>query len=611
MAGNAIAKVDGSFCFSGGVDSLKTTTIQSAANPDGLARNELAWLMNASVRDGGITQRTTWLSLMSLFDSSGYFQGGFMYEPDMGDPYLVLVINGHVLKVDINALTITDLSVTFNLFHPVTDRCYFTQGENYLIIQAGDYALGGPVVAGVTDAFGNTLPLFWDGTTLRRSIGITNNAVAPGTPGVNEIPAATAMCYYMGRIWYAQLRTYSAGDIVNGPAGVLSTKRDSILEVTENPLVVGGDGFAVPTNAGNIRALAYNTTLDSALGQGQLFVFTRKSIYAQYVPVTRTDWIAANSTNQPKQVVVQVSNGSVNDWSVVHVNGDLFFQALEPSIRSLFSAIRYFNQWGNVQTSANIDRLLAFNDRALMHHGSGIVFDNRLIETALPVTTPQGVIHQTLAPLDFAPLSTLGQQNPPVWEGAWSGLNTLQLFTGDFGGRERAFDVVVSSRDQSIQLWEFTDAVRFEGNDKRVEWTIEFPAYTWSNVGWEFELKKMTGAILWVDKILGEVVFKMEWREDGDPCWHLWHVWTRCTARNSCEDEVNPICYPITDYRESYAPGMKLPQPPLGCQPVGGTPWNIGYQFQPKLTIIGWCRVRGLLLSAEKVEDTAYGNMVC
>lgn len=612
MASNSISRIDGSFDFSKGVNSLKATTIQSQANPNGLARSELAWLMNGTVRDGGITQRTTWFQLMQVFDSTGYFQGGFMYEPDLADPYLVVVISGRVLKMDLATLTVTDLSAIFNLYLSVTaDRAYFCQGENYLIIQAGDYCANGPVIPGTTDAFGNTLPLFWDDVTLRRSLGINDNAVTPGTPGVNEIPAATAMCYYMGRIWYAQLRTFSAGDIVGGPAGVLSTKRDSILEVTENPLVIGGDGFRVPTNSGNIRALAYNATLDEALGQGRLFIFTRKAVYSLTVPVSRSDWINANAVNQPKQTVVQLTNGAVNDRSVVAVNGDLFFQSLEPSIRSLFSAIRYFNQWGNVPTSSNIYRLLQPNDRALLHHSSGIAFNNYLIQTALPVLRPQGVVHQALATLDFSPLSTLGDQLPPVWEGAWSGLDILQLFTGDFGGRERAFALCVSRTDQTIKLWEMSDAIKFEGNDKRVDWSIETPAYTWSNVGWEFELKKLTGCMVFADKILGEVIFTLFWREDGDPCWHEWHTWKRCTARNSCEDLVNPICYPLVDYRESYAPAMKMPQPPLGCQPVGGVPWNIAYQFQLRLDVKGWCRIRGILPVAEKVEDTAYGNLMC
>src|ERR1035441_3921950 len=72
-------------------------------------------------------------------------------------------------------------------------HAYFAQGEQFLVIQAGD---------------GSTLPLFWDNSLIRRSLGLT------GTP--RELPAAAAMTYYMGRLWYAygDLRTYTAGDIV-------------------------------------------------------------------------------------------------------------------------------------------------------------------------------------------------------------------------------------------------------------------------------------------------------------------------------------------------------------------------------------------------------------
>src|SRR5688572_5684933 len=69
-ASEQLVLVDGSVDFSGGVDSVKVTTIQSDVNPGGLARNQLAWLVNAGLRDGGITQRATFQPI------------GFMHEPD-------------------------------------------------------------------------------------------------------------------------------------------------------------------------------------------------------------------------------------------------------------------------------------------------------------------------------------------------------------------------------------------------------------------------------------------------------------------------------------------------------------------------------------------------
>ena len=396
-----------------------------------------------------------------------------------------------------------------------------------MVVQAGDNV---------------TLPLFFDGVTTRQSTGLA------GVP--KELPAAGPMVYYQGRIWYAYFRSYTAGDIVGGPSGTAPYfLRDSILKVTENPLAIGGDGFAVPTQAGNIRALQYAANLDTALGEGTLYVFTRKQVYALDVPISREAWSkaadGAGNYGTPNQRVVQRNNGGCSDRSIVAVNGDLFYQALTPSINSLFTALRYFNQWGNKPISANIDRALRLNDRGLMVYSTGIEYDNYLLNGILPKQLPQGVVHQAIAPLDFDPIATLGQDSPPAWAGLWEGLDILQMFNGDFGGRERAFAVTVNKTDSSIQLWELTNDQRFENGDNRVSWQVETPAWTW---GREFDLKWLDGGEIWLDRIYGTVDGVVEYRVDGNPCWQFWHAFRDCKARNSCEDVVDPVCYPQRDY---------------------------------------------------------------
>lgn len=584
--------VDGSLDWSAGVNSLKCTTVQSERNPNGLRRNELAWLNNGTVRGGAISPRPGWQRFVNLWDATGKMQDGFMYEPDFGYPYFICVISGHVLRVDLDTKEVTNLSVIGNFYLASVDRCFFCQAEQFLVIQDGV-----------------SLPLFWDGATLRRSVGITNNAVAPGANGINEIPVATCMDYYMGRLWYAIGRTVHAGDIVKGPSGTLANQfRDAVLNVTENPLAVGGDGFTVPTCAGNIRALKHTANLDRTLGVSPLFIFTRQTVYALEVPVTREDWINSTATNQPEMRPIQIVNGSVNDRSVVAVNGDLFYQSLEPSIRSLFVALRYFSQWGNIPISSNLQRMLSFNDRALLWASSGIVFDNRLLETALPTQLPQGVVHRALAVLDFVPLASLNEQSPPVWEGLWEGWDIGALYRCDYGGRERAFATIVSRLDSSIQLWELTNFARADGDDKRITWRIEWPAFTWQS---EFDLKKLVSDELWIDGLWGEVLFFMEYRPDGDVCWHKWHEWKLCSSRNSCEDVENPVCYPLEPHCESFRSTITLPLPPIECQNVSARQVNIGYQFQCRLTITGWCRIRGNLLHAERVSRKLYEGLVC
>lgn len=593
---------DGSFDFTEGVDSSAVSTIQSALTTNGLHRSQVAWLVNATVRGGGILQRTGWQPNNRVTDGKTLHQGGLMYQPIDGisSPYLLILIGGHLYQVIMDNGAVTDLSAKFHFFHPpLVDQAFFVQGEEFAVVQAGD---------------GITLPLIWDGAKLRRSKGITNPAVAPGTPGVNEIPAATSMDYYMNRLWYAQGRTYGAGDIVKGPSGTAPyDQRDSILNVTENPLCIGGDNFTLPTTAGNIRAIKHNANLDETLGQGDLFIFTRKAVYSQTVPVTRTDWIGANNNNQPLQRVALINNGSVNDRSVVQSNGDLYFQSLEPGVRSLFQSRRSFGQFGNVPLSRNEDRILRFNNRELMRFSSGIQFNNRILQQVLPQRTgsPAGVTHPAIIPLDFDVISSFQKQLPPAWEGHYEGMDSLQLFVGDFGGRERAFATVVSRIDGAIEVWELTVDNRFENGDNRVEWAVDFPAFTW---GKEFEKKRFHAAVIWVDKEFGTIDMTLNFRTDADPCFHLWGKTSFCVARSCAEDVRNPICYPTgPTYREGYCFPVRFGEPPAPCAPdsCAPRPSNIGMQIQPQLVIKGWCRIRGIILYSSPWDENLFSNLAC
>jgi hypothetical protein len=252
---------------------------------------------------------------------------------------------------------------------------------------------------------------------------------------------------------------------------------------------------------------------------------------------------------------------------------------------------------------------MAFNDRSLMADATGIFFNNRMLQAMLPKATAQGVVHQAIVPMDLIPVSSFAIQATPIWEGAYEGLDILQMFVGDFGGRERAFAAVVSRTSSEIELWELTDFSRDDKNlagDSRVTWIVESPAYTWQR---EFELKKLLSAEFSFDKIYGKVQITVEYRPDSDPCWHAWRTWTECTARNSCENLVEPQCYPIDEYRESYRTTRTLPVPPVDCATATGRPTNIGYQFQIRVTVKGWMRIRGIVLHAAPVDRKLYAAM--
>lgn len=619
--------VDGSFDWSGGVDSSRVTTLASELNPNGVKRNQLCWLNNATVRGGGILQRSGWQPLTKILPF-GFWQGGFLYEPDGGNPYLVCQISGIVYSVLCEPpYTVTDLTggnpTLQNPFDPaVAEMAWFCQAENFLIIQAGDFFTQPNLfAAGDLNAYGqplatpsSTLPLFWNGVSLRRSRGITNLAPGVVVNGINEIPAATCMDYYGGRLWYAQGRQYAAGDIVGGPSGTAPYHfRDAVLNVTENPLCFGGDGFTVPTNAGVIRALKHSANINVSLGEGQFYIFTRKSVYSLQVPTTRTDWINADVNNGPQQTVVQLVNGAVGDRCVVPYNGDLYYQSFDPAIRSLIRAVQYFQQSGNTSISQNEQRALAINDRSLMRFSSGIEFDQRMLQCVLPELALDGinVIHKAILPLDFDNVTNFEERQPPVWEGAWDGLNNLQLFSGDFGGLQRAFSVAISDEDGSLKLWELTTGSKMENGDNRVVWSPEWPAYTWSSAGYEHQLKQLNGGELWVDSVAGTVNMDVFYRVDAEPCWRRWFHHEFCTSR--CEDlEDVTTAYPCEPIRQGYEFTIAFPEPKGNiCGDMQVRPSTIGYQFQVKIMFRGFCRVRGLLVYGLPKDKPQFQGIAC
>lgn len=598
-----ISQIDGSLDWSGGVDSDSSTTLQSTLNSNGLPRNKLAWLVNGTVRGGGIEPRPGQLNRGTVIESPGLYQGGCIYEPSSANPQIFFLMDGHLYAiVDVDNPTPLDLTALTGLaMNPTEPHGYFCQAERFLVVQSGDYA---------------TPPLFWDGNNMRRSHGVDSSQVSYpiDQTKVSELPAAGPMDYYQGRIWYGIGRSFGAGDIVgssnsgsNSP-GTLYRFKDSVLRVTENPLCFGGDNFAVPDNSGNVRCITHLANINQQLGQGDLVVGTRNTVFGMQVPVTRSDWINASTNNQPKQYVIGFNFGMVGDRGTVRVNSDLFYRTLEPGIRSLSMTVRNFSQWGDTQAAIEESRALQFENRALLSFSSGVVFDNRLLMTGLPILTANGVIHQGIYPLNFDLISRISSKLAPVWEGMWTGLDVLQLFTANFGGRERCFALVISRLDKSLQLWELTDYSYRDENDARITSIMEFPAFTW---GKEYELKELLTMELWLDRVVGKVQAKAEYRVDSDACWQPWHSWDFCAARDSCENELNPFCYTIAPLGPGYQSTMTLPHPPGLSNAATMRPAYIGYQFQPRLTLHGYCRVRGVYLHSAKRDRELYARQVC
>jgi hypothetical protein len=68
----------------------------------------------------------------------------------------------------------------------------------------------------------------------------------------------------------------------------------------------------------------------------------------------------------------------------------------------------------------------------------------------------------------------------------------------------------------------------------------------------------------------------------------------------------NPVCYPLVPFKESFRSTITLPTPPETCESITGRPAYIAYQFQFRITIKGFCRIRGLVWHCGPVERDMY-----
>jgi hypothetical protein len=412
-------------------------------------------------------------------------------------------------------------------------------------------------------------------------------------------------------LWIAKGREYIGSDMVNSQVSGTAAYnyRDSILRMTENAYLTGSGGFIVPTESGNITGVTYPAKLDTTLGEGSLYIMTHEEIFSLNVPPDRTTWNGITALNTPLQTVVQTGYGTMAGLSIVQRDNDIFYQS-EDGVRSFKVAARNFDTWGNTAISNNENRVLQYNDRSMMPHASGIEFKNRLLQLALPIMTDRGVAFQAIMPLDLDPISTLQKKMEPAWEGVWEGLDFMQLLEAKFNGRQRAFAVIHSRVDGSIELWELTDYAKRDGDDNRITWISEFCAYHW---GFPFGYKMLNGLDIWYDKLYGKVDFQVYYRPDQYPCWILWNEWQECAARNECEDMDAPLpCdYPEQVYREQYRIPMSLPKPPVICIPGSNRPSDTGFSFQIKVVVKGWGRIRGIVVWSEPRLRAPWENMVC
>lgn len=426
---------------------------------------------------------------------------------------------------------------------------------------------------------------------------------ADGADFVPQFPVGKMMAYGLGRIWMALAngKDFLAGDIVLGPSGTPANDyRDSILNITENQFLFGGGVFTVPGNNGPIRAMVFTSTLDASLGQGALQVFTTSAVFSCNTPVDRTTW---NTITNPILTQSLIGIGATGQNSTIQSNGDTIFRSLF-GIASLILARREFSTWGNVPISREVERVISVDLQSLLPYGSAVNFDNRLLMTVHPsFSAGHGVVHGGVVAINYDPISTIRGKAPSVWDGAWPGLNALQLLTGQFDLVNRCYTFTLSE-DNKIQLTEIlpSGSTQFADNSDTdaIYWFFESASLFRTEDNRIRNLLCLQNGEIFVDQLQDEVSFEAFYKPDQWPCWIPWLSWTECQALTGVNDQPQ------------FRPRMGLGTPSKSlCDSSTNRPFVNAYTFQFKLIVRGKCRFLGARFMATPVKEDTFAKPKC
>ena len=596
---------DGSVTFEGGVDS--------GVMPSEVDRNQVAFAVNASFRQGFVSPRPGFIQKdMVICDAitadnititsditnitadgwseecynpsglTGILQCALPYIADNGRTFILMLISGKVWLYDIDQNSVQNISTSSSLYNPsnILDG-WMVQAENFVIIQDG-----------VSD------PLIFNGVGIRRS-------------NVDEIKCGRMMAYVNGRIWYALQNGFSfrATDIVYGDG-----TRASVLKETENTFLNSGGDFAVPSDSGGITAMGIPGNPDTSLGQGPLLIFTPKYVFSINAPVDRDVW---KNLNYPIQAISLLTNGALGSRSAITVNGDVFYRAVD-GVRSFIIARRSFNDWGNTPISNEVLNITENDQTNLLWASSAVVFDNRLLMTAQPRYNSEGVIHKALLVLDFDLITSMRKKFPPAWAGIWTGLDVLQVLKSENAYGDRCF-ALARGADGSIQFWEISKAEKSDksvaSDKKKIEWLIQTRGY---NFEIPFGLKRLDSGDIFIDELDGEdsldgqtnyvdrkVSFNVKYRPDQYPGWIDWANWSECATTDQC----GSLCPTLKNFQPQYRPKMRLPTPEdTSCNSTISTPTRNLYEVQMELAMRGFCRIKSVRVHAYDVQESAVGE---
>jgi hypothetical protein len=262
-------------------DTLSTLEggINSDVDPLLIPKNTLAWSINASLRGGFVKQRPAFLNRTLVYASgavetgvqSGLFQGAGYYRPDYGPQQLVAQIAGRLFTFTPNGsnqVDVAEITIPGDPNDATTLQVWMNQAEKWLIITDGTAKL----------------PIFWDGTTARRSVGpsvllATATAFNPAAPpAIGEVVTVTVNAPgYAGPFNIPVHFNGAFYQVLSSPTSTptYGIRLTNVSDTPGNTVLEGSDVSVQPATVG--YSTSSSISVDPASPGGYFFVINVKT----------------------------------------------------------------------------------------------------------------------------------------------------------------------------------------------------------------------------------------------------------------------------------------------------------------------------------------------
>jgi len=404
---------------------------------------------------------------------------------------------------------------------------------------------------------------------------------------VPELPAGRMGAYGHAQNWVSLVDgiSFVCSDISGSPSGTPAYQfRDAVLKTTN--ITFGSGNFRIPSAGDVITSMSFSANLDVSMGQGPLMVGTERYIFSCVAPVDPANIAAIILKGSPILTYALIGRGPLAQNSTINVNSDIQFRSTV-GLGSLVIARQQFTSSlsGNTPISEEMQRVFSRDNPQLLPYSSAINFDNRVLFTASPQASSQGVFHTSLVAMNLDGLSHLRAKDQAAYDGQWTGLNVLQLTRGLFNGVPRAFAFTFNVTLSKIEIYELlpTGDLHFDNGDVPITWSIETASLFREDVKPKNVFLQLNNGEISIDEVRRTVRVQAFYKPDqygaygAQSCWIPWHEFTVCAAENS-----KPLYFPRLGFGEpKVAP----------CNDAIDAPARFGRTFQVRLVFTGMCRL--------------------